>query len=341
MKHLARSVLCLLLALLSGCLEFDSQEVVIHYDPQKDQIDALFLYRGLYAEGASAGKEGTMEKVLRDLDQALARGEFAFWCNWPFAVDPTKTKGPAAGLLPHVEVETGGLFTDPKGVLCGYQFVRVKGAKDFLGKLNMLLEIGLQAGIAGGIDAYGPDHKLDGDTRDLVREFLRDGQKLLTLEPGRIVLRAPCSAADHAWLKDQVATHLRVNVRGEVLNEAVRQRLAAGEEGIDLDAIMVPARDLDGALQRSPSFRFFWENDISIQRDPELTTVTLGVAGQPDLRIRKASDGAYGESLLAALRERGDRIEAGVPDQEIERRFAAFREREAVLPPELAALRAK
>ena len=53
----------------------------------------------------------------------------------------------------------------------------------------------------------------------------------------------------------------------------------------------------------------------------------------------KASSGAYTDNFLQALRERGDKIEDGVPDQEIRRRFDDFLTREAVLPPELAALR--
>ena len=93
------------------------------------------------------------------------------------------------------------------------------------------------------------------------------------------------------------------------------------------------------ALRRSPSFRFFWDNPLSIERRPEVTTIALGTSDADELRMHRGAYGQYDEVLLEQFREHGDRIEDGVPTAEIERRFQVFRGRKAVLPPQLVALR--
>ena len=344
-KSLSVGCLALLLS-LAGCLEFDAQEVTLRYDAKADRIDALMVYRGLFAEGGSGSGEKTIDTALKDLAAARESGEFTFWNNWPLQVDLTKDlPAPVQALAQHVEVENGGLFTDPRGELCAWQFVRVRDVKSFLQKVNTLLEIALQAGLRSKFDLHGPDHQADDDTKDFVREFLRSGQKLLVLERGRIELRLPCSARDHRWLKSQLEQHLLDNLPHEIVQaNGVAARRAAGGEVTDTSvadaAVQVQGDQLRGEVQRSPSFRFFWDNDLSIVREQELTRVGLGVAGNDEIRLTKAAGGLYHERLLKVLRERGEAIEDGLPDQELTRRFEQFRGRDAVLPPKLAALRA-
>ena len=69
-------------------------------------------------------------------------------------------------------------------------------------------------------------HLLDDDTQDLVREFLRGGEKMFVLEPGRIELRLPFSAKDHQWLKQQIEEHFFDNMPREVLRREVVAREA-------------------------------------------------------------------------------------------------------------------
>lgn len=337
---------CLALLPLAGCLEFDAQDVVVRHDPAADRIDVLIVYRGLFAEGGSGSGEKPLDKALQDLDQARQTGEFTFWNNWPLSVDLTK-EGPAPvkALVQHVEVENGALFTDPRGVLCAWQFVRIHEAKLFLQKVNTLFELALQAGLASSFDGAGPDHRADDDTREFVREFLRSGEKLIVLERGRIELRLPCSDRDHRWLKAQLEDHFLDNLPREIVRRhGVAARRAAGGEVSDTSvteaSVQVEGDQLRGELQAASSFRFFWDNDLSLVRELELTRIGVGVAGRDELRLRKAGEGLYHDSLLRTLRDRGEAIEDGLPDQELERRFAQFRERDAVLPPKLAALRA-
>lgn len=338
---------CLALLLsLGGCLEFDAQEVTVRYDAAADRIDALIVYRGLFAEGGGSSDK-PIEKALQDLAEARASGEFTFWNNWPLSVDLTAERpaAPIKALMQHVDVENGALFTDPQGILCAYQFVRIRDAKSFLQKVNTLFEVALQAGLVTRFDMYGPDHQADDDTRDFVREFLRSGEKLLVLEPGRVEVRLPCSERDHRWFKAQIEEHLLNNMPREVARRSgIAARRAAGGEVTDTTvaeaAVQIQGDQLREDLKRSPSYRFVWDNEVSFVREPELTRLGIGVAGADELRIRKASEGLYHDLLLKTLRERGEAIEDGLPDQELARRFEQFRDRDAKLPAKLAALRA-
>lgn len=335
----------LLLLLLAGCLEFDAQEITVHYDADKDRIDALVVYRGLFAEGGNGSSDKPLEKALADLDAAMQNGVFCFWSNWPLKVDPVHDRGPGTALLPHYEVETGGLFTDPRGVLCGYQFVRIRDAKAFLQKVNTMLEVAVQAAALAEHQAEGGVFKFDADSRELLRDFLRDGQQLLKVERGRVELRLPCTLRDHRFLKMQLERHLLDNLPGELVRRAaVEQHRAEGGDAtktnFGLDAAAIAGPQLTARLRGAPSFRFFWDNDFTFDRRDELTTVGIGERGADEVRIVKASGGLYHDNLLQALRARGDKIEDGVPDPELARRFAAFRGRDCALPAGYAERRA-
>lgn len=345
MRRLLVAALVLLLA-FAGCLELDGQEVTLRYDVAADRIDVLLVYRGLFVENDGRTEEDPLTKALKDLADARETGEFVLWNNWPLTFDLTKDyAAPRAALAEHVDVENGSLFTDPQGVLCAYQFVRIRDAKAFVQKVNTLLELAIQAGLAGGWrGGDGEQHRLDDDTRDSARDFLRDGQKMLTVEPGRVALRLPLSAKDHAWLKKQLDRHFLDNMPREIVQRhAVAERRGAGESVTDTSvtaaSVAIGGGELEAAIARAPSYRFFWDNDFSIERTQELTTIGLGVVGDPELHVTKAPSGLYHPKLLEALRERKEPIEDGVPDQEIARRFEAFHGRDAVLPPKLAAKR--
>ena len=67
-----RSALLSALLLLTGCLEFDAQDVYLSFDAENDRLDALFVYRGLFAEGKNSA--AAMEKALYQLDEAGETG---------------------------------------------------------------------------------------------------------------------------------------------------------------------------------------------------------------------------------------------------------------------------
>ena len=334
------------LLLLAGCLEIDGQELAIHYDAGADRIDVHVVYRGLFAEGGSGSERDPLAKARKDLAEAKQSGEFAFWCNWPMALDLTREfPAPVRAMLDHLDIENGALFTDPQGVLCAQQFVRIREAKAFVQKLNLVFELWAQAQLLGGTSGRDGKHAWDADTKDLVREFLRSGEKLLVVEPGRLQARLPLSTADHQWLKRQLELVFLDNMPRETVRRlAVAERRAGGGDPADTAAaeaaVVIGGEQLKKQVQQAPSFRFFWDNELAVVREPELTCVSFGVRDDKVLRVRKSAGGLYHPQLLDALREAGEAIEDGMPDQELERRFEAFRQRDAVLPPKLAALRA-
>lgn len=343
MRHSSRLLLLSLLLLLSSCLEFDAQEITFRHDPVLDRIDALIVYRGLFVEAGSGSGDQPIEKALKDLDGVKARGDLLFWNNWPLRVDPTVADGPGIALLPHLQIENGGLFTDPKGVLCAYQFVRITKAKAFLQKVNLLLEVAVQDAMAREHKQGDKTHKFSADSRDALREFLH-GRKLLVVERGRIELRLPCDDSDHRWLKSQIETGLLGGLPDEITRRrGVEQLRAAGgsvtETAIQRANVEIPGDELKAGLQQAPTFRLFWDNDFTFDRRAGITTFGLGEPDVDELRLVKAPDGLYHDAFLKALRERGDKIEDGLPDPELARRFEAFRGRDCVLPEQFAATR--
>lgn len=343
-RCLRLSFLCFLLLTLAGCLEFDAQEITFRYDAKLDRIDALVVYRGLFVEAGSGSSDKPFDKALADLDEAMKHGEFFFWCNWPFHVDPTVDAGPGRALLPHFAVETGGLFTDPKGVLCGYQFVRITDVAGFLKKLDTMIEVGVQAALVGGVAGRGDNHKFDDDTREAVREFRRARGRFVTVDGGRLELRLPCSRRDERYVKQQLEELFLANLPREMVRRAgVAERRLKGGDVTDTNVqdgeVAIAGEALRASVRDAASFRFFWDNEFSLDRDDDVVTVALGARGSDELRVVKASEGLYHPAFLDKLRERGDKLEDGLPEQELARRFAAFRDREIVLPETLAAKR--
>jgi len=340
MNRIRVALLLSLLAFLGGCLEIDGQDVHIRFDAENDRIDAMLVYRGVFAEGGNGSSTDPLDKAIKDLEEARQSGEFVFWNNWPLSCNPSRDyDAPRNALLKHIEVENGGLFTDPKGELCAYQFVRINKARSFVKKLNTLLEIAVQA--ADGIKRLG-NHKLDGDSKENIREFLRSREKMLVIEDGRIELRLPFSAKDHRWFKKMIEDHFLDNMPNEITRrEAIAKRRKDGGSVTDTthnnETVAIDGAQMRKAIERAPSYRFFWDNDISIQRTTELTTLGLGVTGSDELHIHKARAGLYNEALLERLNDDDKKqVEIGLPDQELTRRFDDFRTRAAKLPELLA-----
>ncbi|MFN9332716.1 MAG: hypothetical protein ACK6D1_08975 [Planctomycetota bacterium] len=335
------AVACLLL--LAACLEFDGQDVSLRYDEAADRIDLHLVYRGLYAGGGA----DAVDKALQQLNDARRDGTFALWQNWPFQFAiPRNNELALQTLLAHVDVENGGLFTDPTGALCAHQFVRIRDAKAFVQQVNTLLDVWVAGELANGTKVGSDRHRWDADTRDLVREFARSGQHLVALRQGSIELRLPLSAHDHAWLRASVFRNFAEAAGEEALRSAVvaERRAEGGAPAETTVAASAKAawtqRAAGERVAATAAMRFLAANEGSFAREPERTRITFGVAGQRDLALTKAADGLYHPQLLAALREGNAAIEDNVPDQELARRFDAFTQRAAVLPPAVATVRA-
>lgn len=341
---LLRIALALLL-FLPACLEFDAQEVVLHYDQKQDQLDVLLLYRGLYSTSS------TPEKDLEQLDRVLATGQFALWSNWPLNPDLTHADGVMAPFAAHCDVENGGFFTTPAGELCGYQFVRIRDVKGLLQKLNTVIALGLQTQVLHKPLAGG--HELDDDTKELLQDVVRGRSQIVSLQGSAIVLTLPCSDADHRWLMQRLGDELLDDVGRELGGRLWRMQspkpegadVAGGHGGEAPDQtspdtmITIARKQLQEAVVKAAETRFLFENPINLQRLEDRTVLSLGWPHVEDNVLQKGHDDRYRPNLEPLLRERKIAFEQGVPEQEIERRFAAFHARAAVLPPDLAAMR--
>lgn len=336
---------CLLVLLLgSACLEVDGQDLVVRVDPANDRIDVLLVHRGLFASARSGVDGEPLPRALRDLDEVRRTGRIVLWHDRLLSFDPSAEPTPElAPLQALVDVENGGLFTDPAGRLCAWQFVRVRSARAFVRTLDALLAARVQQTLAHGIDLGDGRHRFDDDSRRAFAASQRDGEPLLEVNPGRIELRLPLSPRDHAWAKDQLAKLLLRQLPYDLVarhfagDAAGSPRSAAACE--PLGSLQLPAAELPHLLAEAASVRFFVANDVAVVRSPGITSLLVGSGECAELALHKPANALGDDALAVALRANGTAIEVGVPDAELRRRFAAFAARDAVLPPELAARR--
>ena len=314
---------------LTGCLEFDAQEITVVHDAEENRLDMLLVYRGLHSSSAD------LEAAIKHLEKGRDEGMFSFWSNFPLKIEPTK--GPGAPLAARfLRIEPGNLFTDMNGQLCGFQMLRVIDVQEFLKTVNTMFVLFIRGKVLPKDSDL--DHEFDGETRELFSEFLRAGNKIVALQGSAIMVSLPCSDADHRFLKMAAMRGLTEGFAFDLRQRAeLHKRLAAAaEEGdyfadshdVPWDAVEFSARTVESGLEHSPHLRFFAENEVSIQRREGLTVVTIGIPGAVVNKVVKASSGGAPANLEEPLKAQGIAIEYMVPDQEIERRFNSFRERE-------------
>jgi len=329
------------LALLAGvaltaCIEFDAQEVHLHYDGEDDRLDIMLVYHGLFAEG------NDVQDAANQLDEAMLEGDFAFWSNWPLKVE-TVDGNRGALLKRFVEIENGGLFTTPAGTLGGYQFLRVRNVEQLVRAANTVFSLYVQTQVLAG-KGVAAGHEFDEETRDLIQDHLRGREHWFEFDGAALRLTLPCSAADHRWLMsqgvDRILDGVISSIRSRLQTQRVVEARAQDEEVGDYSDFSVNTSSqefsldkLESLLEVSPFVRFFVDNPCSIMREQGRTTLIIGIAGTKQQTVHKAPSGRYEPNLLDHLRQTGKhKIEDGVPAQELARRFEAFRGREPVMP---------
>lgn len=344
----------LLLILFAGCLEFDAQDVHLHHDADNDRLDMMFVYRGLFAE------DGDVKDALGHYDEAMLEGDFALWNNWPLKVEATSDGRWSTLLKRHVRIENGGLFLDPAGTLCGYQFLRIEKVSRMLGALNQLIGVYVQTTLLAG-DGLARGHEFDDETRELVGEFVRGRGQFVSLEGAALRIQLPFSAADQRWFMDRISGELLEGIVNDICDRietegAIAARAEAREEGLlddddpdepwkaDYGNLRPNKESAEFSLNRAKALMhasafvgLLRDNPWSLSRERERLVFTLGFDGEASQVLTKPSSGRYEPQLLEALQARGTEIEVGMPEAELLRRFEAFRGRDAVLPEAYAA----
>jgi hypothetical protein len=294
----------------------------------------MLVYRGLHRREQGSGTKD-LAGTISDLDRALAIGWFAVWDPWPVNVDLTTDSAAARAVRPHVSVETGGLFRDAEGKLCGYQLIRVTNVAALMQKVNAVVSLAIQAkGLHQGKLQLGRQHEVDDETVERLTDSLRAGNPLLRLRGACLELALPCSDGDHAKLREAIFDDVLQNL----VSELTRGARYEGDEAKLFELPLADPAVVKEALAALPTFRFARDNDLAILRDGPVTRVVLGVAGRERAVFRKASNGRYEPELMQALLERKTPIDGVVSEAALLKRFAEFREREPV-PADAAASR--
>jgi hypothetical protein len=345
----------ILLLALPSCLDFDGQDIHIRIDTDKDKIEAIVIYRGLFAnkhpDAPLKDYDGRdpVNRAINQLKHAQEKGLMAFWRNWPLAIDLTENYEANKDVTSHIDLEYGGLFTDPTGTLCGYQLVRINNATAFIQKLNLIWQAeflnynhpitsAIKTGTSKRTKAkrFGKreSRPLDQQTHEAFKAMLESGEHLLSITNGRIEMRLPLSDGDHRIMKRSIEHELLSK-----LEETITNAGTSDDETKPATPKKFTALETRQEVAQAPFFRFIWDNPISMQRTKNLTTIGIGVTNADELHIKKASEGAYDNELQRRLTYNRTAIEMGLPDEELQRRFTAFRAREAKLPFMLRKLR--
>lgn len=324
MRRLLR-VAWLLPLLLASCLEFEQQELHLRYDAEKDRMDVLLVYRGLYAGDGNplpgANGKSPIEQAMSDLQKVREHGAFAFRSSGNFRVDPVEEFG-SDWVRRHIDVEYGGLFTDPLGRLCGYQFVRVRDFRAFVPRFakehrELLFSL---FGPAVNAEKGWPKPALQA-----FASYVEQGSPVITADGCCFEVRLPIREQDHDLVRRYVLGD-PAEEPGDAAPAVPEKQPAAGPQ-------RVTRRKGGGA--RPASAR---PNALTVRRAGKVTVVRYGTPGAATMRV-DVPCGKGDTRFLDELREREEPIEAGVPDQALLRRFAEFGKRDAVLPAALAKLR--
>lgn len=352
-RPVLRCAVLLLCAFTLAACDFDGQEVIVVHDVENDRLDALIIYRGVYTDETGDNIAEDIEEMRR----VRTRGKFAMWDSWPLVTDLTKPPKLTAALAKQVEVENGGLFRDEKGVLCGYQFVRVNKVKRFLRKLNAAVVVSGGGGdfaALANVLGFGFDER----SLELLQAVRKGRHKAITMDGTSLRISLPLSANDHRRVVKALGDRMASELADELVKRLAREedeqakaaakaelerQLAGGEPEDKPKVAATPDREemLKRSLMGNGAWNFLFANDITLARAGDVTTLAIGLPGAERTHLKKPMAGGYIPGYEKHLVKDGWTVEDGVTDKVLMERFAGFRQRDPVLPPELAALRGK
>jgi hypothetical protein len=248
------------LLVLTACLEFEQQELHLRYDAEADRMDVLFVYRGLYAAESNPmpvrDGRSPIDKALSDLEKVREHGAFAFMSPMNFRVDPVE-EAEKSWVSRHIDVEYGGIFTDPKGRLCGYQFVRVRDFRAFLPRFAKEHQELLFSLFGPAVDA---ENGWSESVRKAFARYVAQGKPVITADGCCFEVRLPIREQDHA------------PVQRYVLDDPAQAPVAAGDAAPAASERQpvaserrVTRRQRGGAGPTSPK-----PNELTVRRDGDL-----------------------------------------------------------------------
>lgn len=218
--------------LLGGCIEFEEQTLVYHYDQNADELRILQVYHGIFG---GDGGETLSEQEGNQLQSVLDRERTFFFANWIFEYDEKslreasllpdqeKTAQPSAEevavreayqefanfAIESVTVKNGGFFHDESGRLSGWQTVRIENASKVFAQANQLWnQIVISDDLRTRFLGVNPDE--DAPARHLLfKQAAASDHQWIGLDGNRMWVRIPGYPDDFLVGKQAHADRLR------------------------------------------------------------------------------------------------------------------------------------
>ncbi|HET6204462.1 MAG TPA: hypothetical protein VFI25_16855 [Planctomycetota bacterium] len=326
MKHVLR-LGAFLLPLLPGCvgLVFDEQEIRLRFDPERDRLDALVVYRGLYVNEERSFLGDGPSLARKQLDRIL-EGHRSVALVLPFFLDFDEKEEPgdettarlAAHLKANVVVENGRFFRDTEGRVCWWQLARRGGFTELLDVANEGLRRVLSDEKNGRVFRKGL-RLTDEESGRLLRRALEAKEPFLLRRGSALAFRLPASLEGHRNMVRGLLEDLREEaVKDAKERDAARKAEEAGEAPV---ASRPSSRRLS---EFEFGLRFFSGLELSLVRSGDWTELALGNPERVEQVLLAPRLGMYKENLAPLLAQREQAIHADVTDETILAEFRAF-----------------
>jgi hypothetical protein len=203
----------LLALLLTGCLEFEQQNMTFRHDSATDTLYIFQDYQGVFGVEDPARLSETEKEQMASVMNGERTFFFANWLaefNRKVCLEMSKTpKGELdsdeayeAALRPlldlalaNIKVENVGFYLNREGRLCGAQRVTVKNVSKVGAALNHWLPLVLRR--------EGNKWEKLKDARRALHAFADSGQDALRLEGNRLEIHWPASEQEYQDFKEQ------------------------------------------------------------------------------------------------------------------------------------------
>ena len=245
----------------TGCIEFESQEIVYHHDQEKDEIRMTLRYEGIFGNlkgGQNMQKnpddKATPEKLnqlqIEQLASVLNEKQAFFFSNWLFeykrvslkAMLKDKPEGNTFGqpekdlieaLLKNVEIENVGFYKDKDGRLCGAQTLKLSHASKVISLANRVLGRQLKARIPEMRKEIENKAKssFTSETVDLIEKKTQAGFPFIQLEANLITLTMIMTEPDQRRIAKSTLTDLPQGTRIEFQDEALLVKIGGRKDG--------------------------------------------------------------------------------------------------------------
>jgi hypothetical protein len=210
-RALGLLLMCLGILASAGCLEFEKQTAIFVFVPDRDEVQALFVYEGLHVGDSKSDKdpeknrEANLKNARADLTGLVNGDHFYLGGTLPridLRVDdktPAEDRNAIEFLKKHLTIRKGFFVTGEEGRLTYCQPITVREPAKLVAGLNDRISAGF-----AGMEEQPKDSVFDAETYQMVQKAGRDKHTWLKLEPGRLSYTMPATPGFVARLKREM-----------------------------------------------------------------------------------------------------------------------------------------